>query len=86
MVYDVTVPNHVFFMRRNGKASWTGNCWEGHLTIEISNTTPLPARIWSNEGIAVAVFFQSDEDCRTSYADKKGKYQGQKAEIVLPKL
>lgn len=59
--------------------------WEGYVTLEISNTTPLPARIYANEGIAQVLFFQADEVCETSYADKKGKYQKQKA-IVLPKL
>jgi dCTP deaminase len=51
--------------------------WEGFVTIEISNTTPLPARIYANEGIAQVIFFEADEECRVSYADKKGKYQGQ---------
>jgi len=51
--------------------------WEGQVTIEISNTTPLPARIYANEGIAQVLFFKSDEPCRVSYADRKGKYQGQ---------
>jgi len=59
--------------------------WEGHITIEISNTTPLPARIYANEGIAQVLFFESDTPCRTSYADRKGKYQGQRG-ITLPKL
>jgi dCTP deaminase len=59
--------------------------WEGYVTLEISNTTPLPARIYANEGIAQVLFFQADEVCTTSYADKKGKYQKQEA-IVLPKL
>jgi dCTP deaminase len=59
--------------------------WEGHITIEISNTTPLPARIYANEGIAQVLFFLSDEPCRISYADRKGKYQGQRG-ITLPKL
>jgi dCTP deaminase len=59
--------------------------WEGYVTLEISNTTPLPARIYANEGIAQVLFFQADEVCNTSYADKKGKYQKQEA-IVLPKL
>lgn len=59
--------------------------WEGHITIEISNTTPLPARIYANEGIAQVLFFESDEACKTSYADRSGKYQGQKG-ITLPKL
>lgn len=59
--------------------------WEGFVTLEISNTTPLPARIYANEGIAQVLFFQADEVCDVSYADKKGKYQKQEA-IVLPKL
>ncbi len=59
--------------------------WEGFVTLEISNTTPLPARIYSNEGIAQVLFFQADEECAISYADKKGKYQGQKG-VVLPRL
>jgi dCTP deaminase len=59
--------------------------WEGFVTLEISNTTPLPARIYANEGIAQVIFFTADEPCEISYADKKGKYQAQKS-IVLPKL
>ena len=59
--------------------------WEGHVTIEISNTTPLPAKIYANEGIAQVLFFQGDEPCETSYADKKGKYQGQQG-LTLAKL
>lgn len=59
--------------------------WEGYVTLEISNTTPLPARIYSNEGIAQVLFFEADEVCETSYADKKGKYQKQQS-IALPKL
>jgi len=59
--------------------------WEGFVTLEISNTTPLPAKIYANEGIAQVLFFEADEECEVSYADKKGKYQGQKT-IVLPKL
>ena len=59
--------------------------WEGFVTLEISNTTPLPARIYSNEGIAQVIFFQADEECDTSYADKKGKYQKQQS-IELPKV
>lgn len=59
--------------------------WEGHITIEISNTAPLPARIYANEGIGQVLFLESDEPCEVSYADKKGKYQGQKG-IVLPKI
>ncbi len=59
--------------------------WEGYVTLEISNTTPLPAKIYANEGIAQVLFFEADEVCEVSYADKKGKYQGQQ-NIVLPKL
>ncbi len=61
--------------------------WEGHVTLEISNTTPLPARIYANEGICQVLFFEADEDdiCETSYADKAGKYQGQTG-VTLPKL
>ncbi|MFH1725475.1 MAG: dCTP deaminase [Elusimicrobiota bacterium] len=59
--------------------------WEGTLTLEISNTTPLPAKIYSNEGIAQLVFFQSDEVCQVSYADRKGKYQNQTG-VVLPRI
>ncbi|HEX8991272.1 MAG TPA: dCTP deaminase [Anaerolineales bacterium] len=59
--------------------------WEGFVTLEISNTTPLPAKIYANEGIAQVLFFEADEECETSYADKKGKYQRQQS-IVLPKL
>ena len=57
--------------------------WEGFVTLEISNTTPLPAKIYANEGIAQVLFFESDEACLTSYADRQGKYQGQQG-IVLP--
>jgi dCTP deaminase len=57
--------------------------WEGYVTLEISNTTPLPAKIYANEGIAQVLFFESDEACLTSYADRQGKYQGQQG-IVLP--
>jgi dCTP deaminase len=59
--------------------------WEGFVTLEISNTTPLPARIYANEGLAQVVFFESDEQCEVSYKDKKGKYQSQQG-IVLPKI
>jgi len=59
--------------------------WEGYVTLEISNTTPLPARIYSNEGIAQVLFFESDGCCEVSYADRKGKYQNQN-DIALPKL
>ena len=59
--------------------------WEGFVTLEISNTTPLPARIYANEGLCQILFFQGNEPPEISYKDKKGKYQGQKG-IVLPKL
>ena len=59
--------------------------WEGFVTLEVSNTTPLPAKIYANEGIAQVLFFQSDEPCRTSYRDKKGKYQAQR-EVTLPRI
>lgn len=59
--------------------------WEGYATIEMSNTTPLPAKVYANEGIAQVLFFESDEECETSYADRAGKYQNQQAEIVTPK-
>ncbi len=61
--------------------------WEGHVTLEISNTTPLPARIYANEGICQVLFFEADDHdvCETSYADKKGKYQAQKG-VTLPRL
>ncbi len=61
--------------------------WEGFVTLEISNTTPLPAKIYANEGICQVLFFEADDDdvCQTSYADKKGKYQKQTG-VTLPKL
>lgn len=59
--------------------------WEGYVTLEISNTTPLPARVYANEGIAQVLFFEADEVCETSYADRKGKYQRQET-IVLPRI
>ena len=59
--------------------------WEGYATLEISNTTPLPAKIYANEGIAQIIFLESDEECETSYKDKKGKYQAQK-KITLPRM
>ena len=59
--------------------------WEGFVTLEISNTTPLPARIYANEGIAQVLFFEADEGCTVSYADKKGKYQKQQT-IELPRV
>ncbi|MBT9613860.1 MAG: dCTP deaminase [Burkholderiales bacterium] len=59
--------------------------WEGYVTLEFSNTTPLPARIYANEGVAQVVFFEADEECETSYKDRKGKYQGQTG-VTLPKI
>ncbi|MCP4395452.1 MAG: dCTP deaminase [Alphaproteobacteria bacterium] len=59
--------------------------WEGHVTLEFSNTTPLPAKIYANEGVAQFLFFKSDEVCETSYRDRAGKYQGQTG-VTLPKL
>ena len=59
--------------------------WEGTATLEISNTTPLPAKIYANEGIAQVLFFQSDEECEVSYADKKGKYLKQ-TDVTLPRI
>ena len=59
--------------------------WEGYVTLEFSNTTPLPAKIYANEGVAQMLFFESDEVCETSYRDRGGKYQGQKG-VTLPKI
>jgi len=59
--------------------------WEGHVTLEISNTTPLPAKIYANEGLAQVVFFLSNQPCDTSYADRKGKYMGQTG-ITVPRM
>ena len=58
--------------------------WEGHVTLEFSNTTTLPAKIYANEGVAQMLFFEADEVCSTSYKDRGGKYQGQKG-VTLPK-
>ncbi len=58
--------------------------WEGHVTLEFSNTTPLPARIYANEGVAQVIFLQSDEACEVSYGDRAGKYQGQRG-VTLPR-
>ena len=59
--------------------------WEGIVTLEVSNTTPLPAKIYAGEGIAQVLFFEGDEECETSYADRKGKYQAQQG-LTLPRL
>jgi deoxycytidine triphosphate deaminase len=58
--------------------------WEGHVTLEFSNTTPLPAKIYAHEGVAQMLFFESDEICATSYRDRGGKYMGQQG-VTLPK-
>ena len=58
--------------------------WEGHITLEFSNTTPLPAKIYANEGVAQIIFFESDTECQTSYKDRNGKYQKQTG-VTLPK-
>ena len=58
--------------------------WERHVTLEFSNTTPLPAKIYANEGVAQFLFFESDEPCEQSYADRQGKYQGQRG-VTLPR-
>lgn len=59
--------------------------WEGHVTLEFSNTTPLPARIYAGEGVAQMLFFRGSEPCETSYKDRKGKYQGQTG-VTIPKV
>ena len=59
--------------------------WEGHVTLEFSNTTPLPAKIYANEGVAQVIFLESDESCEVSYKDRKGKYMGQQG-VTLPKV
>ncbi|MFA0740101.1 MAG: hypothetical protein DFNUSKGM_000199, partial [Candidatus Fervidibacter sacchari] len=60
-------------------------CWRGHVTIEISNTTPLPAKIYANEGIAQVIFLEASEVCEVSYEDRQGKYQDQRS-IILPRV
>jgi dCTP deaminase len=93
-VYCVTVPEAGNFALQGGV--FVRNCgiivnvtplepeWEGHVTLEFSNTTPLPAKIYANEGVAQMLFFESDEVCETSYRDRGGKYQGQRG-VTLPK-
>src|ERR1700733_574425 len=93
-VYCLTVPEAGNFALEGGV--FVQNCgiivnvtplepeWEGHVTLEFSNTTPLPAKIYANEGVAQMLFFESDEVCETSYADRGGKYQGQRG-VTLPK-
>jgi len=98
-VYDLTLPETANFVANDIVVhnSTYARCgiivnvtpfepeWEGIVTLEVSNTTPLPARIYAGEGIAQVLFFESDEICETSYADKQGKYQAQKG-LTLPKL
>lgn len=60
--------------------------WEGYVTLEISNTTPLPAKIYAGEGLAQVIFLESNEPCEISYKDRAGKYMGQKQEIVMPRI
>ncbi len=93
-VYCLTVPEAGNFALESGV--FVKNCgiivnvtplepeWEGHVTLEFSNTTPLPAKIYAHEGVAQMLFFESDEVCETSYADRGGKYQGQRG-VTLPK-
>jgi deoxycytidine triphosphate deaminase len=93
-VYCLTVPEAGNFGLASGV--FVHNCgiivnvtplepeWEGHVTLEFSNTTPLPAKIYANEGVAQMLFFESDEVCSTSYKDRGGKYQGQRG-VTLPK-
>ena len=94
-VFCLTVPEAGNFALEAGV--FVGNCgiivnvtplepeWEGFVTLEFSNTTPLPAKIYANEGVAQVIFFESDEVCETSYKDRGGKYQGQKG-VTLPKI
>lgn len=94
-VYCLTVPEAGNFALDAGV--FVSNCgivtnvtpfepgWEGHVTLEISNTTPLPAKIYANEGLAQVVFFEADEECEVSYADRKGKYQGQRG-VTPPRI
>jgi deoxycytidine triphosphate deaminase len=93
-VYCLTVPEAGNFALEAGV--FVHNCgiivnvtplepeWEGHVTLEFSNTTPLPAKIYANEGVAQMLFFESDEVCSTSYRDRGGKYMGQRG-VTLPK-
>ena len=94
-VYCLTVPEAGNFALEAGV--FVRNCgiivnvtplepeWEGHVTLEFSNTTPLPARVYANEGVAQVIFLESDEPCETSYRDRGGKYQGQKG-VTLPRI
>ena len=94
-VYCLTVPEAGNFALESGV--FVHNCgiivnvtpfepeWEGYVTLEFSNTTPLPAKIYANEGVAQVIFFEADEVCETSYKDRGGKYQGQQG-VTLPKM
>jgi deoxycytidine triphosphate deaminase len=93
-VYCLTVPEARNFALESGV--FVSNCgiivnvtplepeWEGHVTLEFSNTTPLPAKIYANEGVAQVIFLESDDECEISYKDRGGKYQGQRG-VTLPK-
>ena len=85
LVYDITVDNHIFYSRRNGRASWTGNCWEGHLTLEFSNASGADCRLYANEGICQLLFFEG-EQCEVTYHDRAGKYQGQPHSVVTARV
>lgn len=85
MVYDLTVPSHVFLIRHENKVSWTGNSWKGHLTLEFSNSSGADCRIYANEGIVQALFFPG-EPCQTSYEDRQGKYQNQVEAVTLARV
>ena len=72
-------------MRNNSNVTPLEPCWEGHVTLEFSNTTPLPAKIYANEGVAQFIFIKGNEKPKVTYADRNGKYQGQKG-VTLPKV
>jgi dCTP deaminase len=84
-VYDVTVPNHIFLSRRNGRASWTGNSWKGHLTLEFSNSSSADCRMYAREGVVQLLFFEGDP-CSVSYEDRQGKYQNQNEEVTIARI
>lgn len=84
-VYDLTVPSHVFLMRHNGRVSWTGNSWRGHLTLEFSNSSSADCRIYAGEGVVQALFFEG-EPCEVSYEDRQGKYQDQPHSVVTARI
>ena len=84
-VYDLTVPSHVFLVRHNGRASWTGNSWRGHLTLEFSNSSGADCRLYANEGICQMLLFEGDP-CDVTYHDRAGKYQDQPETIVTARV